>query len=73
MGRACRDDLPDGESGIFLSGGLDDPNHVDLVQQIRVYAQGGKKGQGSFRATLATLLRKGRLSPPIADCASVIP
>ncbi len=42
MGRACRDDLPDGESGIFFAGRLDDPNHVDPVQQIRVYAQDGK-------------------------------
>jgi hypothetical protein len=38
-GRACRDDLPDETSGIFLSKGLDDPNHVDPARQIGFCAQ----------------------------------
>ena len=29
-GRACRDDLPDGHSGIFLRKGLDRPNQIEL-------------------------------------------
>ena len=29
MGRACRDDLPDGESGKFFRKGLDDPNQLE--------------------------------------------
>ena len=30
-GRACRDDLPDGHSGIFLRKGLDRPNQIELL------------------------------------------
>jgi len=33
-------DLPDGLSGIFLRGRLDDPNQIESVQQIRFYAHG---------------------------------
>src|SRR6516165_10727761 len=29
-GRACRDDLPDGHSEIFLRKGLDHPNQIEL-------------------------------------------
>jgi hypothetical protein len=36
-GRAGRTDLPDGESEIFFERGLDDPNHVEMVQQIAIY------------------------------------
>src|SRR5437588_4986296 len=32
-------DLPDGTSEIFLRRGLDDPNHVDPVQQISALLQ----------------------------------
>jgi hypothetical protein len=38
-GRACRDELPDGTSGMFFSKGLDDPNHVDPPRQIGFCAQ----------------------------------
>jgi hypothetical protein len=38
-GGSCRDDLPDGRSGIFLQMGLDWANHLDLFQQIPLCAQ----------------------------------
>jgi hypothetical protein len=39
MGRACRDDLPDGESEIFFARGLDDPNHAEMAREIGLCAQ----------------------------------
>jgi hypothetical protein len=39
MGRACRDDLPDGHSGIFLQKGLDHPNQPERIREISFYAQ----------------------------------
>ena len=35
MAQVCKDDLPDGQSGKFLQGGLDRWNRVDPVRQIR--------------------------------------
>ena len=35
MGRVCRDDLPDGESGIFFTEGLDSQSRNQPVGQIR--------------------------------------
>src|SRR6478752_6660074 len=35
-GQADRGDLPDEESGIFLSRELDDPNHVETVEINRL-------------------------------------
>jgi hypothetical protein len=32
--QACRDDLPDRHSGIFFARGLDDPNQVELPDEI---------------------------------------
>ena len=39
MARACRDDLPDGQSEEFFRMGLDSQNQVERVQQIRFLAQ----------------------------------
>jgi len=36
MAETSGGDLPDGTSEIFLARGLDDPNHVDRVEGIRV-------------------------------------
>jgi hypothetical protein len=38
-GRAGSADLPDSESEIFLREGLDDPNHLEITGQIKVYAR----------------------------------
>jgi len=37
-GRACKDDLPDGHSEIFLRRGLDDPNQSGTIEEISFYA-----------------------------------
>jgi hypothetical protein len=39
MARACRDDLPDGQSEEFLQLGLDNANQIERLQQIRFLAQ----------------------------------
>ena len=38
MARGYKDDLPDGQSEIFLRGGVDSRIGVDLVQKIELYA-----------------------------------
>jgi hypothetical protein len=38
-GRAGSADLPDGGSEIFFPKGLDDPNHLEIAAQIKIYAQ----------------------------------
>ena len=48
MARACRDDLPDGLSEIFLQRGLDDPNQFESPQQIRFCAQTRKSAGHSI-------------------------
>ena len=48
MARACRDDLPDGLSEIFLQRGLDDPNQFEFPQQIRFCAQTRKSAGHSI-------------------------
>jgi hypothetical protein len=47
MARACRDDLPDAHSEIFLRKGLDGPNQLELVGEIRVCAH---SNSGAFEA-----------------------
>jgi hypothetical protein len=47
MARACRDDLPDAHSEIFLRKGLDGPNQIESVDEIAVYAQ---PNSGTFEA-----------------------
>src|SRR6516162_1521281 len=37
-GQACKDDLPDGHSEIFLRKGLDDPNQPERTREIGFYA-----------------------------------
>ena len=39
MARAGRTDLPDGESEMFFTKGLDDPNHIGIVAKNRAAAQ----------------------------------
>jgi hypothetical protein len=39
MGQAGSADLFDGQSEISLSEGLDDPNHLEIAEQIKFYAQ----------------------------------
>src|ERR1700722_10487339 len=39
MARACRDDLPDGQSEEFFRRGLDSANQFEKLRQIRVLAQ----------------------------------
>jgi hypothetical protein len=47
--RSCRDDLPDGQSEIFLREGVDSRLSVDLVREIRFLAQSiGVVSLGSF-------------------------
>jgi len=41
MARACRDDLPDGVSGIFLRTRLDWQHQIDLAEQISCNERGG--------------------------------
>jgi hypothetical protein len=38
-GRACRDDLPDRHSGIFLRKGLDSPNQLEIACDFNLFAQ----------------------------------
>jgi len=39
MARACRDDLPDGQNGIFFRRGLDSANQIERLREIKFYAQ----------------------------------
>ena len=39
MARAGRTDLPDGESEMFFAKGLDDPNHIESSDEIRIQTQ----------------------------------
>jgi hypothetical protein len=39
MGRADSADLPDGKSEIFFREGLDDPNHLEIAEEIKFCAQ----------------------------------
>jgi hypothetical protein len=39
-------DLPDGTSGIFLCGRLDDPNHVESSHEFGLYAHAIWKSEG---------------------------
>jgi hypothetical protein len=39
MARACRDDLPDGESGIFLQPKLDRANRLEMIAENYAHAR----------------------------------
>src|SRR5229473_2046967 len=52
---------PTGKAEYFCKGGLDDPNHVDPVQQFAVCAQSGRTGQPNESAQHPPRYRR----PPI--------
>jgi hypothetical protein len=39
------------ESGLFLMGNLDDPNHVEMAREIRVCAQAFSRNVGAPTAS----------------------
>jgi hypothetical protein len=49
MARGYKDDLPDGQSKIFLRGGVDSKISVDCVDEMRFLAQSLYKLMSSFR------------------------
>jgi hypothetical protein len=64
-GRTCRDDLPDGESGIFFEMGLDWANQIDPAQQIPFFAQIRKTAGGTNltgRCRRALHVRTGQMA-----------
>jgi hypothetical protein len=57
---SCKSDLGQSKTGIFFQEGLDDPNHVDPLQQIRFL-----KNPGSQARMALTVARRGRADEAI--------